>query len=59
MFNLFRFKQEIEQVIRVKLTDKLKLLRFKPALIHDKRVESIYTIKSDKNRTIRLFVYNL
>lgn len=41
----FRFKQEIEPVIKVKLTDKLKLLRFKPALIQDKRVESIYTIK--------------
>lgn len=41
----FRFKQEIEPVIKDKLTDKLKLLRFKPALIQDKRVMSIYTIK--------------
>ncbi len=41
----FRFKQEIEQINRVKITDKLKLLRFNPALIQDKRLESIYTIK--------------
>lgn len=41
----FRFRQEIEPVIKVKLTDKLRLLRFKPALIKDKRVESIYTLK--------------
>ena len=41
----FRFKQQIEPVIKAKLTDKLKLLRFKPAIIRNKRVESIYTIK--------------
>lgn len=41
----FRFKQGIGPMIRAKFTDKLKLLRFNPALIRDKRVESIYTLR--------------
>jgi hypothetical protein len=41
----FRFKQEIESEMKAKLTDKLKLLRFKPALQRGKGVESIFTIK--------------
>lgn len=41
----FRFKQGIEPVIKDKFTDKLKLLRFNPALIRNKRVESIYTLR--------------
>lgn len=41
----FRFRQEIEQVIRVKLTDQLKLLRFNPASNFGRRVVSIYLIK--------------
>lgn len=41
----FRFKQEIDSGIMAKLIDKLKLLRFKPALKRDKGVESIYTLK--------------
>lgn len=41
----FRFKQQIEPMIKNKLTNELKLLRFKPALLQNKRVESIYTIK--------------
>ena len=42
----FRFGQEIESEIKTKLTDKLKLVRFKPALIRgDEKVESIYTLK--------------
>jgi hypothetical protein len=41
----FRFKQEIDSRVMAKLIDKLKLLRFKPALKRDKGVGSIYTLK--------------
>jgi hypothetical protein len=41
----FRFMQEIEPAIKTKLTDKLKSVRFKPALIRDKGVMSIYVLK--------------
>ena len=41
----FRFKQEVETKIKSELIEKLKLLRFKPAMRDGKRVESIYTIK--------------
>ena len=41
----FRFKQEVKKEIKKTLIDKLKLLRFTPALNKDKKVESIYTLK--------------
>ena len=41
----FRFKQEIKLETKEKLIDKLKMLRFSPALNKDKEVESIYTLK--------------
>lgn len=41
----FRFKQDIKSEFRAKLIEKLKLLRFKPALVKGNAVESIYTIK--------------
>ncbi len=41
----FRFKQEIKSEIKTMLIDKLKLLRFNPALQKGKGIESIYTLK--------------
>lgn len=41
----FRFKPEVEKKTKSELIEKLKLLRFEPAMREGKGVESIYTIK--------------